>query len=74
MHLVRFMQYIVAPSFSFAFDNYEIDLVVGGIPSTQTSGFLFLILFMKKYFWVQQGCFICRVIESIAFLLIESDY
>uniref|UniRef100_A0A915MMJ1 Uncharacterized protein n=3 Tax=Meloidogyne TaxID=189290 RepID=A0A915MMJ1_MELJA len=37
MHLVRFMQYIVAPSFSFAFDNYEIDLVVGGVPSTQTS-------------------------------------
>ncbi|CAK5085298.1 unnamed protein product [Meloidogyne enterolobii] len=37
MHLVRFMQYIVAPSFSFAFDNYDIDLVVGGDPLPQIS-------------------------------------
>uniref|UniRef100_A0A914N322 Uncharacterized protein n=2 Tax=Meloidogyne incognita TaxID=6306 RepID=A0A914N322_MELIC len=55
MHLVRFMQYIVAPSFSFAFDNYEIDLVVGGVAVSQTS--------------VQQGRInIWRVIKSITFL------
>ncbi|KAL7072054.1 hypothetical protein ACQ4LE_008453, partial [Meloidogyne hapla] len=37
MHLVRFMQYIVAPSFSFAFDNFDVDLVVCGHTTESSS-------------------------------------
>jgi hypothetical protein len=37
MHLVRFMQYVVAPLFAYAFQIYETDLVVGMTAPTSTN-------------------------------------